>query len=110
MAALRHVVRCDEYRPLSPQDLTHLAGLRAPVRFFDDPQLVRRTDAAVAAYLLPPGQELPRFAWPPRFQGHYHSLPFSLAVPTCSFSLPSPYSNSLRAPCLTYVGREGVAK
>ena len=22
-------------------------------------------------------------------------------------SLPSPYSNSLRAPCLTYVGREG---
>ena len=54
--------------------------------------------------------ELPRFAWPPRFQGHYHSLPFSLAVPTCSFSLPSPYSNSLRAPCLTYVGREGKWK
>ena len=26
-----------------------------------------------------------------------------------SFSLPSPYSNSLRAPCLTYVGREGPA-
>ena len=25
-----------------------------------------------------------------------------------AFSLPSPYSNSLRAPCLTYVGREGV--
>ena len=25
---------------------------------------------------------VPRFAWPPRFQGHYHSLPFSLAVPT----------------------------
>ena len=24
------------------------------------------------------------------FQGHYHSLPFSLAVPTCSFSLPRP--------------------
>ena len=33
---------------------------------------------------------------------------FSLAVPTCSFSLPSPYPNSLRAPCLTYVGREGI--
>ena len=28
-AALRHVVRCDE------KDLTHLAGLGAPVRFFD---------------------------------------------------------------------------
>ena len=25
-------------------DLTHLAGLGAPVRFFDDPQLVRRTE------------------------------------------------------------------
>ena len=100
-AALRHVVRCDEY---SPQDLTHVhrsASSTIPA--------CRRTEPP-AAYLLPLGpQELPRFAWPPRFQGHYHSLPFSLAVPTCSFSLPSPYSNSLRAPCLTYVGREGGA-
>ncbi len=40
-------------------------------------------------------------------QERSHSLPFSLAVPACSVSLPSPYSNSLAAPCLTYIGREG---
>ena len=96
-------VRCDEYRPC----LTHLAGLGAPVRFFDDPPCTTERTAAVAASTSGPH---PRFAWPPRFQGHYHSLPFSLAVPTCSFSLPSPYSNSLRAPCLTYVGREGTSR
>ena len=40
-AALRHV---EVLQALSPQELTHLAGLGAPVRFFDDPQLVRRTE------------------------------------------------------------------
>ena len=75
-AALRHVVRCDEYRP-SRRGLD--AGLGAPVR---SAACTTELNAGVAAYLLPPGR-MPRFAWPPRFQGHYHSLPFSLALILC---------------------------
>ena len=50
-AALRHVVRCDEYkpsrrrsRPTSPNSVQRSAS--STVRFFDDPQLVRRSEPA----------------------------------------------------------------
>ena len=42
--ALRHVVRCDEYRPSRRSKSTDLAGLRAPVSFLYDPLLVRRSE------------------------------------------------------------------
>ena len=64
-AALRHVVRCDEYRPwmTQAQDLTR--PRRAPCTRSASStmsQLVRRTEPPpLAAYLLPPGpQELPK--------------------------------------------------
>ena len=60
-AALRHVVRCDEVQALSPQELTHLAGLRAPVRFFDETQLVRRT-APIRVFTWPSIRSLGRGA------------------------------------------------
>ena len=96
---------------LSPQELTYLAGLGAPVRLFDDTAACT-TDfepPSVAAYLLPLGpQELHRFAWHSPVPG---SLPFSFHSLWQSqhvrFHRASNYSNSLRAPCLTYVGREG---
>ena len=67
---------------------------------------------ALAAGLLILGgagpEGLPRFAYPPSAEGRlYHSLPFSLAVPASSVSLPSPYFNSSRVPCLMYIGRKG---
>ena len=76
----------------------------------------RRSRSAYLLDLTTVSQELTDlFAWPPRFQGHYHSaLGHSLSQFTAKhgseFSgLPSgPYPlHSLRAPCLTYVGRDG---
>ena len=68
--------------------------------------------AGASVCLPPPGPEgLPRFAYPPSAEGRlYHSLPFSLAVPASSVSLPSPYFNSSRVPCLMYIGRKGWGK
>ena len=109
-AALRQGLQRPAMRRLAPRRqvrrvgplaaVTHLAGLgdaSSTIRSLYDGLNRRRSglllrSAGAAA------------SWPPRFQGHYHSLPFSLAV-TCSFSLPSPYSN-FACSVLTYVGRE----
>ena len=84
-------------------------GVGRPLRTPCSGPLLRRSAACTtertgggAAYPRPPGPEqLPRFAYPPRLVGRFHSLPFSLGVPASSISLPSPYSNSLLVPCLT---------
>ena len=117
-AALRHVVRCDEYDPQlvrrsEPPAQRYLSppavGVGQPLRAPCTGPLLRRSaactterTAGAAAYLPPPSpQELPRFAYRPRLVGLFHSLSFSLGVSASSVSLPSPYSNSLAAPCLT---------
>jgi hypothetical protein len=103
--ALRHVVRLDEYRPsrrrmrpTSPSSVHRSTSSR--IRSLYDGLNRRRlgfsmTSGSGGAAAL---------RLPSRGGG---AIPFSLAVPASSISLPSPYSNSLRAPCLTYVGREG---
>ena len=94
-AALRHVSGATSTGPLA-QELTHLAGLGAPVRFFDDPHLydgLNRRRSGLSTTSGSAGAAALRLASP--VPGEV--LPFSLAVPIGSFSLPSPYSNSLRA-------------
>ena len=115
--ALRHVVRCDEYKPSRRAGVAnpYLSRLRAPVRFFDDPGdtsfrpcyngLNRRrvglsttsASGAAAALRLPSqvsGATRIPFSSTSAFGG-------ALGVSASSVSLPSPYSNSLLVPCLT---------
>ena len=86
--AMRRLAPCRQVRrvqalPSAGVDPTS-PGLRAPVRFFDDPQLIRRTRTGGAVGLSTTsgsaGAAALRLASPDPV-GRYHSLPFSLAVP-----------------------------
>ena len=97
--ALRHVVRCDEYKPsrrsscpTSPGSVHRPAS--STIRSLHYGANRRRSGRSTTSGSA--GAAAFRLASPDPA-----ALPFSLGVSASSVSLPSPYSNSLLVPCLT---------
>ena len=110
---MRRLAPCRQVRrvqALPSEESTHLSGLRAPVRFFDDPQLIRRIEPAAQRliyYLRVRRGCRASLSLPGSRSGTilFHSLSQSQHD---RFLCLRPTLIPLRALCLTYVGREGT--